>query len=81
MPKRYSSSELIDIVQRDGWFLVNITGSHHKYHHAQKQGSVVIPHPKKDIPQKRSFRRDRTEYIKTGWFIAGGFYENLYRVI
>jgi predicted RNA binding protein YcfA (HicA-like mRNA interferase family) len=50
MPKRYSSSELIAIVQRDGWFLVNVTGSHHKYHHAQKQGSVVIPHPKKDIP-------------------------------
>ncbi|GHU52168.1 addiction module toxin, HicA family protein [Spirochaetia bacterium] len=50
MPKNYSSSDLISMVKADGWFIVNTTGSHHQFKHPSKKGTVVIPHPKKDIP-------------------------------
>jgi predicted RNA binding protein YcfA (HicA-like mRNA interferase family) len=50
MPKRYNSAELIRLLNRDGWFLVSIRGSHHKYKHSIKQASIIIPHPQKDIP-------------------------------
>ena len=49
MPKRYTSAELINIVERDGWELVRIKGSHHHYKHHVKKGVVTIVHPKKDI--------------------------------
>ena len=52
MPKRYTSRELIKIVEKDGWFLVNIEGSHHKFNHNTKKGHVIIPHPKKDMDIK-----------------------------
>ena len=50
MPVRYSSIELIRLVENDGWMLISISGSHHKFKHPQKSGIVVIPHPKKGIP-------------------------------
>lgn len=37
--------ELIKIVEKDGWIYVRTKGSHRIYHHAQKQGIVVLaPH-------------------------------------
>ena len=51
MPIRYSSDELIRIITKDGWYLVKVRGSHHKYHHPYKPGCVSIPHPKKDVRQ------------------------------
>jgi len=50
MPKGYSSEDLIEIVEADGWFKVSKNGSHLKFKHPKKGGIVVIPHPKKDIP-------------------------------
>ena len=47
----YSSKELIKMIEKDGWELVNTTGSHHKYKHPSKPGQVIIPHPRKDIPK------------------------------
>ena len=52
MPKRYSSRELIKIVESDGWVLANIEGSHHHFRHPKKRGKVTISHPKKDTPIK-----------------------------
>ena len=43
MPKRYTAGELVKIVKKDGWFFVKQEGSHAKYHHQAKKGSVTIP--------------------------------------
>jgi predicted RNA binding protein YcfA (HicA-like mRNA interferase family) len=51
MPIRYSSSELIRIITKDGWYLVTTKGSHHKYRHPRKTGTVIVPHPKGIVPQ------------------------------
>jgi len=42
--------DIIRIIINDGWYLVSIKGSHHKYKHHNKPGIVVIPHPRKTIP-------------------------------
>lgn len=44
------SSEIIKIVEADGWYHVNTKGSHRQYKHDTKKGRVTIPHPKKDLP-------------------------------
>jgi predicted RNA binding protein YcfA (HicA-like mRNA interferase family) len=48
MPKRYSSAELIEMVEADGWVLVRVKGSHCHFHHPKKSGIVTIVHPQKD---------------------------------
>ncbi len=50
--KSYSSREILKILKDNGWYVVNITGSHHQLKHPTKLGKVTIPHPKKDIPLK-----------------------------
>ena len=50
MAQVYTSKELIEIVEKDGWYLVQVHGSHHKFKHAIKKGIVVIPHPKRETP-------------------------------
>jgi len=52
MPKRYTSTELIKMIEDDGWMLIRINGSHHHYHHPRKKGIVTIPHPIKDMDPK-----------------------------
>ena len=46
-----SSTELIRVIEDDGWYLVNVKGSHHHFKHQTKKGKVTISHPKKDLPQ------------------------------
>ncbi|WP_372055676.1 type II toxin-antitoxin system HicA family toxin [Tistrella mobilis] len=43
------SADLIRLLQNDGWALDRIRGSHHVFRHPTKPGSVVVPHPKKDL--------------------------------
>jgi predicted RNA binding protein YcfA (HicA-like mRNA interferase family) len=50
--KSYSSKELIKMIQKDGWYIVRTSGSHHQFKHPSKTGLVTIPHPKKDLPTK-----------------------------
>ncbi|WP_175727002.1 type II toxin-antitoxin system HicA family toxin [Burkholderia ambifaria] len=45
-----SSSELIRMLEADGWFLVRVKGSHHHFKHPTKQGLATVPHPNKDLP-------------------------------
>ncbi len=45
------SKDLIRLVEREGWVLRRVRGSHHQFKHPTKPGLVTIPHPKKDIPQ------------------------------
>jgi len=48
--KSYSSREIIKILEEDGWYLVDIEGSHHQFKHPNKIGKTTVKHPTKDIP-------------------------------
>jgi len=45
-----NSSELIEKLKVDGWYLVNVKGSHKQFKHESKEGKVTIKNPAKDIP-------------------------------
>jgi len=47
--KSYSSREIIKILNKDGWYLVEITGDHHQFKHPSKKGKITVPHPNKDL--------------------------------
>jgi len=46
-----SSKELLKILKIDGWYLDDVTGSHHQLKHPTKPGKVTVPHPRKDLPK------------------------------
>ncbi len=50
--KRYSSTEIIKILEDDGWELWKTEGSHYQYKHPSKKGKVTVKHPDKDVPIK-----------------------------
>ena len=45
-----SSSDLIRLIEKDGWVIKSVNGSHHHFKHPIKKGKVTIPHPRKDLP-------------------------------
>jgi len=45
------SSEVIALLQQDGWYIHNIRGSHHQFKHPVKPGKITVPHPKSDLPK------------------------------
>ena len=45
-----NSSQVIKLLQADGWFLLHTFGSHRQFRHPTKPGKVTVPHPKKDLP-------------------------------
>jgi predicted RNA binding protein YcfA (HicA-like mRNA interferase family) len=47
-----TSQEVINILKKNGWVLVRITGSHHIFKHPTKPGHVTVPHPRKDLTMK-----------------------------
>lgn len=50
--KSFTSREVIKMLKKDGWYEVNVTGSHHQFKHPVKRGRVTVKHPDKDIPPK-----------------------------
>lgn len=50
--KSLSSREVIKRIKEDGWYEVDVTGSHHQFKHPTKKGRVTVKHPDKDIPIK-----------------------------
>ncbi|MDX2227940.1 MAG: type II toxin-antitoxin system HicA family toxin [Verrucomicrobiae bacterium] len=50
MPRMLSSREVIRILLEHGFVLVSQKGSHQKYRH-QTGRTVIVPHPRKDIPR------------------------------
>lgn len=50
--KSYSSREVIKRLKEDGWYEVNVVGSHHQFKHPAKKGRVTVKHPDKDVPPK-----------------------------
>ena len=49
--KSYSSREVLKMLIADGWYEVNVVGSHHQFKHPTKKGRVTVKHPDKDIPR------------------------------
>ena len=47
-----NSAKIIKQIEDDGWYLVNVVGSHHQFMQPTKKGRVTVPHPKKDLPIK-----------------------------
>ena len=45
------SSSLKRMLEKDGWYLARVKGSHHQFKHPTKAGVVTLPHPRKDIPK------------------------------
>ena len=35
-------SELLNLIEKDGWFMVRQRGSHRQFHHADKSGTVTV---------------------------------------
>jgi len=44
-----NSKDLIRELERAGWQLSRIRGSHHVYRHLMRPGHVSVPHPRKDL--------------------------------
>lgn len=44
------SREVIEKIKEDGWYEVEVKGSHHPFKHPNKPGRVTVPHPKSDLP-------------------------------
>lgn len=45
-----NSTDIIKQLTAAGWVHVSTKGSHHKYRNPLTGKSVVVPHPKKDLP-------------------------------
>ena len=50
--KGYSSRDVLKLLKADGWYEVDVEGSHHQFKHPTKRGKVTLKHPDKDIPIK-----------------------------
>jgi len=44
-----NSADLIKRLERAGWVLRAVKGSHHIYTHLVRGGHLSVPHPKKDL--------------------------------
>lgn len=62
--KSYSSREVIAALLADGWYEVNVVGSHHQFKHPTKPGRVTVKHPDKDIPRKTLDSIERQSGLK-----------------
>lgn len=49
--RSYSAREVIRLLEADGWYEVNVVGSHHQFKHPVKPGRVTVKAPCKDIPR------------------------------
>lgn len=43
------STSLTKLLERSGWQLRGVKGSHHIYVHPDRPGHISVPHPKKDL--------------------------------
>lgn len=43
------SSEVIKRLEKEGWVLRAVRGSHHVFQHPARPEHLTVPHPKKDL--------------------------------
>ena len=56
-----NSRKIIKRLKKEGFDLVTVTGSHHKFKKDNK--TITVPHPKKDLP----IGTVRNIYKQAGW--------------
>ncbi len=49
--KSFSSSMVIRLLRKRGWYEVACVGDHHQFKHLSIPGRITIPHPKKNLYQ------------------------------
>ena len=52
MRKMYSSKEIIQMMKKDGWYLVTVRGDHNQFKHPVKKGKVTVIHPQERMAPK-----------------------------
>lgn len=57
------SRDIIQRLRQDGFELVSVRGSHHKFVHRERHLMVIVPHPKRDLPKGTV----RSIYKQAGW--------------
>jgi predicted RNA binding protein YcfA (HicA-like mRNA interferase family) len=57
------SRDILQRLYREGFELVSVRGSHHKLVHREARRSVIVTHPKKDLP----LGTVRAIYKQAGW--------------
>ncbi|MGO4437952.1 type II toxin-antitoxin system HicA family toxin [Rhizobium sp. RAF56] len=57
-----NSGKIIKRLKTEGFELVSVVGSHHKFRKGEK--IVIVPHPKKDLPSGTA----RSIAKQAGWF-------------
>ena len=62
--KSYSSRDVIAELTADGWYKVNVEGSHHQFKHSTKKGKVTVKHPTKDMNIKTLKSIERQSGLK-----------------
>ena len=62
--RSYSSREVIKALKADGWYEVNVVGSHYQFKHPIKKGRTTVKHPDKDIPSKTLKRIEEQSGLK-----------------
>lgn len=61
------SRDIIRRLETDGFVLVSVRGSHHKYRDVEGGRTVILPHPRRDIP----IGTVRSIYRQAGWALDG----------
>lgn len=44
-----TSAELIKLLEKNGWVLKRVKGSHHQFEHPDNPLTITVPHPRKDM--------------------------------
>jgi predicted RNA binding protein YcfA (HicA-like mRNA interferase family) len=57
------SRDIVARLRREGFELISVRGSHHKFAHRPSRRVVIVPHPRKDIPAGTI----RSIYHQAGW--------------
>jgi predicted RNA binding protein YcfA (HicA-like mRNA interferase family) len=57
------SRAIIKRLSREGWILAGGKGDHEKFKHPDKEGHVIVPHPRKDV----AIGTLRNIYRQAGW--------------
>ncbi len=56
-----NSRKICKLLLQDGFELIGVQGSHHKFRKGKR--TVIVPHPKKDLPKGTV----RSLYKQAGW--------------
>jgi len=58
-----NSRDIKSRLERDGWILKRVRGSHHVFKHPKSRETIVLPHSKKDLGPGLV----RTIYLQAKW--------------